>query len=33
MAPFSADLQKPSPDVMAEATGWRGSVTKWIKSS
>jgi hypothetical protein len=33
MSPFSPDLQKLSPYVMAEVTSWRGSITKWIKSS
>ena len=33
MSPFSYDLQKPSPDVMAEVACWLGSITKWIKSS
>jgi hypothetical protein len=33
MSGFSPDIQKPSPDAMAEVTYWRGSITKWIKSS
>jgi hypothetical protein len=33
MSSFSPDLQKPFPDVMAEVAYWRGSITKWIKSS
>jgi hypothetical protein len=33
MSSFSPDLQKTFPDVMAEVTCWRGSITKWIKSS